>query len=102
MPTARWGGVAVSSQLIAGKRFAFSPRWEYFADPQGYTTSVAQDVEEFTLTGDWQVRQWALVRVEYRRDWSNKATFERGISGSANQQNEGLLSMLFYFGSLGK
>jgi Putative beta-barrel porin-2, OmpL-like. bbp2 len=102
LPTARWGGVAMSGQLSTGKHFAFSPRWEYFADPQGYTTGVAQHIKEFTLTGDWQIRRWFLIRAEYRLDWSDKAVFERGTNGHESHQNVALISMLAYLGSLGK
>jgi hypothetical protein len=60
---------------------------EWFADPQGFTTGLAQKVKEGTFTTEFKLPSGLLLRAEYRQDWSNQAFFEKqGGSMARNQQ----------------
>jgi len=51
--------------------FAVIPRWEYYNGEDGFTTGAAQNVQEFRLTAEVKHSQGLIMRVEYRRDWSD-------------------------------
>jgi len=75
-----WGGIAVYLRQNVGERFSPTLRAEYFSDPNGFTTGVAQHVVDFTLTGDVRVggkTSFAklLLRPEVRYDRSDAPFF---------------------------
>lgn len=81
-----WQGVAGYARLQITPWFAVSPRAEWYEDPQGFTTGVAQKVKEGTFTAEFKAYKGMLLRGEYRYDWSNQAVFEKhGNSVSRNQ-----------------
>jgi hypothetical protein len=69
------GALAVHEQLTA--KNALAGRFEYFSDPQGFTTGSTQDVKEFTATYEYKWVEGLLGRFEYRRDWSNQNFFTK-------------------------
>lgn len=74
----RWVGVAGAARLSPAAWLAVSPRIEWFNDADGFSTGTAQRLKEFTLTFEFRTKHGALVRPEYRHDWSDKPFFDRG------------------------
>jgi Putative beta-barrel porin-2, OmpL-like. bbp2 len=72
-----WQGVAAYLRYTPTKKWAFSPRFEWFDDHDGFSTGVAQTLKEFTMTGEYKVRPNWITRVEYRRDWSDQPFFPK-------------------------
>jgi hypothetical protein len=67
--------VAAALRYAPARRFAVSPRVEWYADYDGFTTGTAQRLREATLTGEYRVGHGLTARLEYRRDWSDKHVF---------------------------
>ncbi len=56
-------------------------------------------LKEFTLTGEFKMKEGFLFRTEFRRDWSDLAIFDRGNqNGSAKTQTTLLAGFVAYFG----
>jgi hypothetical protein len=92
-----WTGVAFAARMSKGI-FAFTPRFEWFNDADGFSTGTAQKLKEFTVTGEVKLKEGVLTRLEYRRDFSNERFFERGPTGSSKHQDTILIGMTAYFG----
>jgi len=69
--TVSWQGIGVYAKAQASPVFALIPRYEYYNDEDGFTTGTAQNVQEFTLTAEVKHSQGLIMRLEYRRDWSD-------------------------------
>jgi hypothetical protein len=80
-----WIGFAAALHLQLNKRFAFSPRAEYFSDPTGFATGTPQKLHEVTLTGEYKILSGLLSRAEYRHDGSNVPFFDRGTVPAATK-----------------
>ena len=72
-------GIAAYLKLQATPVFSITPRFEYYADPMGFTTGTAQRIREFTLTPEFIISKNLVTRFEYRHDWSTEPTFS--VSG---------------------
>lgn len=95
----RWVGVAAAAKFQANSWFALAPRVEWFNDADGFATGTAQKVKEFTLTGEFKMKEGLFTRVEYRRDWSNQMFFNRGAQlANADSQTTMLVGLVAYFG----
>ena len=70
---------------------------ENYNDRRGFITGTAQSLNSFTLTGEYKWVQGLLSRLEYRRDWSDQAYFERGFQGLAKNQNTLTVGFVAYF-----
>lgn len=93
-----WIGFAGAARFAPTSWFAIAPRMEYFSDRDGFATGVAQQIKEFTLTGEFKMKQGIIYRLEYRRDWSNVPFFDRGNEGrSSKSQPTILLGIVAYF-----
>ncbi|MBK5292542.1 MAG: porin [Acidobacteriia bacterium] len=91
--------IAGAAKFQANSWFAISPRLEYFNDRGIWTSGAVQKLKEFTLTGEFKHPKGFLTRIEYRRDWSNVAYFDRGNeNASAKSQNTLLIGFIAYFG----
>ena len=95
----RWVGIAGAARYQANSWFALSPRLEWFNDADGFNTGTAQQLKEFTLTGEFKMAKGLLTRLEYRRDWSDQPFFNRG-NQLANHKNQDtlLVGVVAYFG----
>ncbi len=80
-----WIGFAGALHFQLNKRFAFSPRAEYYNDPSGFTTGTPQKLHEVTLTGEYKILSGLLSRAEYRHDGSNVPFFDRGTVPAATK-----------------
>ena len=93
----RWQGVALDLRYQATEHIAFSPRWEFYEDPDGFTTGLAQNLHEITLTGEYKFREGVLGRLEYRRDNSDHNFFNQE-NGAVPSQSTLEISILAFFG----
>lgn len=92
-------GYSVTGRVIGNSIFAFSPRYDWYKDRDGFITGKAQTLQEFTLTGDMKLKEGFLARLEYRRDWSNVPFFDRGSeTQNAKSQPTVLIGFIVYFG----
>jgi hypothetical protein len=74
----RWQGIAGALHYQATSTISFTPRLEYYRDETGFMTGTKQNLNEFTLTGEYKIPEGALVRLEYRRDDSDQPYFVKG------------------------
>jgi hypothetical protein len=96
---AKWYGVAGALHFQPTSKWAFTPRVEWFKDSDGFSTGTAQDLKEFTLTGEYKMLEGFFTRFEYRRDWSNVPFFDQN-SNPASKKNQDTLALGFvaFFG----
>lgn len=93
-----WVGIALAAKMSPVGWFALTPRFEYFNDKDGFTTGTAQKLKEFTITGEFKMKEGFLTRLEYRRDFSDQKFFERGPTGLSKSQSTILIGFVAYFG----
>ena len=75
-----WQGIAFAAREQVAAAHAVALRYEYFNDPDGFSTGVTQHLNEVTGTYEYKVPKLpqALVsRLEYRRDMSNQPFFHK-------------------------
>jgi hypothetical protein len=94
-----WIGYAAAYRYQLTKKFAFSPRFEYYFDKDGFITGTAQTLKALTFTGEYKVSDFFFTRAEYRGDFSNQPYFERrAFPGSYNRQPTLLIGMVALIG----
>jgi hypothetical protein len=92
-------GFAGAARFQLTKTIAVAPRAEIFNDPQGFSTGTPQQLEEFTITGEYKIAEGFLSRLEYRRDHSDQFFFQRGTTPNGSQNQSTLLvGMVVYYG----
>ena len=95
-----WQGVAGYLRYAPTERLAFTPRYEWFDDHNGFSTGTAQRVKEFTLTGEYKLRPTLITRFELRRDWSNQPFFSKSDpTVLARSQATVLAGLIWTFGT---
>jgi hypothetical protein len=94
----RFYGIGMASKFQLTERIAFAPRFEFYNDIDGFITGTAQKLKEVTLTGEYKLANNFITRLEYRRDWSNQAIYERGQTPNASKNVDTVvLGMVFFF-----
>lgn len=94
----QWVGVAFAAHWQLSKRFAISPRVEYYDDADGFTTGTVQKLHEFTITGEYKMWDGLLTRAEYRHDGSNTPYFDHGAqTGVSNTQSTATIGLIAFF-----
>lgn len=94
-----WQGVAFTAHGQLTGAQALSVRYEYFNDPNGYSTGTAQDLQEVTATYEYKWVEGLLTRLEYRHDWSDVNFFTRGnTDGAVDAQSTVTASFIAFFG----
>ncbi len=93
-----WKGIALTGKYTISDASAISARVEEYYDQSGFTTGTLQLLKEFTLTYELKFVNSLTTRFEFRRDMSNKNTFE-DESGtlSKNNQNTLLIGSIYTF-----
>lgn len=96
-------GIATAAKFQATPKFAFVGRYEYVADKSDAGGSIAtasrQNLNEFTITGEYKLPEGMLARLEYRRDSSDKPYFNKGIyPASVKNQSTLELGVIAFFG----
>jgi hypothetical protein len=93
-----WQGVAVAARGQVTAKSAFTGRFEYFDDNQGYSTGAAQALKEFTATYEYKWLEGLLTRAEYRRDWSDVNYFHKGDTEMVDAQSTLTVGVIAFFG----
>ncbi len=95
-----WQGIAVAAHEQATGKQAVSGRFEYFNDPNGFTTGMAQHLYEGTATYEYKWLEGLLTRVEYRGDFSNVAYFHKQASTKQLVDSQSTVTVAFiaFFG----
>jgi hypothetical protein len=99
-PGVHWQGLAAYLRFSPTKKWAFSPRYEWFNDHDGFSTGVAQNVKEFTMTGEYKLRPSLVTRFEVRRDWSDQLFFPKSDPAVfSKSQTTVLAGLIWTFGT---
>ncbi len=95
----KWVALSFADRFAITKKVAAAARYEWYNDINGFITGTAQKLQSFTLTGEYKFIDGLLTRLEYRRDFSNQAFFDRrpGLANVKNQ-NTVLIGFVGYFG----
>ncbi len=93
-----WTGVAGDVRYAFSGSSAFSTRYEYYDDHDGFTTGTAQHFNEFTTTLERVVAHHIISRFEFRRDLSNQPAFLKG-NNPVTAQNTLTAGLVFTFDS---
>jgi hypothetical protein len=80
-----WQGWAGYVRYAMTDHNAFAARYEWYDDPEGFTTGVAQQLKEFTTTYEHRIGSGFSTKLEFRRDYSNQPTFVKGSVPAAAQ-----------------
>ena len=108
--TAWWGGIAGYMKYALSPVVNAAVRYEYFDDHNGFTTAVVppfapvgseQHFHEFTGTLERTIASHLITRLEYRRDMSNLAVFQKG-QGFDKNQNTITGGLILTFDTTGK
>ena len=63
-------------------------------------TASRQNLNEFTITGEYKFYEGILTRLEYRRDSSDIPYFNKGVNkASVNNQSTLEVAVIAFFGS---
>ncbi len=96
-------GIATAARFQAASKVAFAGRYEYVADKSDAGGSLAtasrQNLNEFTLTGEYKLHEGILARLEYRRDGSDIPYFNKGVDkASVKNQSTLEVAVIAFFG----
>ena len=91
-----WYGWATSWKFSPCQKWSFSPRVDWLDDVDGATTGQPQRLFEFTLTGEYHLRQFVIARLEYRSDISNRMFYERAANLRASRQQDMVIASLVF------
>lgn len=94
-----WQGFAAAVKFQPNSWFALVPRGEYFEDKDGFSTGVAQKLKEGTITAEFKHKDGVMMRVEYRRDFSNESFFVKKVAESKKNQDTFTLGFVYAFSS---
>jgi hypothetical protein len=94
-----WQGVAAYVKYQVNKWAAVSPRVEYYNDGDGATTGVAQKLKDATFTIELKGSDSLLWRIEYRGDFSDRATFTNSAGAAKKNQQSIGFGLLYSFGA---
>ena len=92
-----WSGVAVGVKYQATPTWAFSPRYEFFTDSDGFATGLDQTVQEVTLTGEYKAPAGLLARIEFRTDFSDEEYFTKDDGDFTKTQPTLTFSLVYAF-----
>jgi hypothetical protein len=92
-----WAGIAGYAKYQLDSNYAVATRYEYYNDPDGYTTGLGtfsssglylpagQHIQEVTATLERKIAQHLTARMEYRHDMANQPAFLKGNSPVSEQ-----------------
>ena len=92
-----WQGLAGYARYALSGRTAVTLRGEWFDDPQGARTGFVQTLNEITVTPEFRPRPSLILRGDLRRDWSDRAVFERSDGTFGQSQLTLSVNALFVF-----
>jgi hypothetical protein len=92
-------GGAAYIQYRLTRKAAVATRAEYLSDRGGLFSGLTQALKENTVTFDYSLADGFLMRYEWRRDFSNKATFLSDVQGVlSKEQNTGTVGLIWWWG----
>lgn len=92
------GGAAYLRYQLTPK-LAVATRAEYMSDRGGLFSGLTQALKEYTFTFDYQLSNEFLMRYEWRRDYSNRATFLSDMQGVLeNKQTSATVGLIWWWG----
>ena len=92
-------GLAGAFRYQFAKKWAFAPRLEWYQDRDGFITGTGQNLKEVTTTLEYKANDWALLRLEYRRDQSDHPFFDKHNGAPAvNSMSTLLAGLVVYWG----
>jgi hypothetical protein len=80
-----WQGWAGFVRYRVSDGNAVAMRYEWFNDPDGFTTGASQQLKEFTGTFEHRIANRLITRWEYRYDYSNQPSYTRGDAPAGSQ-----------------
>jgi len=90
----QWYGWATAWRISPLEKWSLSPRLDWLDDRTGATTGWAQRLFEYTITAEYRPRKFAITRLEYRDDRSNRLFYPRA-SGLAASRHQPVLAASF-------
>jgi hypothetical protein len=92
------GGAAYVRYQVT-PRFAFAGRAEYLSDRGGLFSGITQALKENTVTFDYALADSFLMRYEWRRDFSNQASFLTDVQGILRKkQDTATVGLIWWWG----
>ena len=97
-PSVVKGGAAYARYQFNPK-LALAGRAEYLSDGGGLFSGLNQALKETTVTFDYNLGNGFLTRYEWRRDFSNQASFLTDVQGLlSKQQNTATIGLIWWWG----
>lgn len=93
----KWYGIATYARYAFNNQYAFTARYEYYNDHNGFTTGAVQHIHEYTLTLERTFAHNLISRLEFRRDMSDVPFFPRGVAELTKNQNTLDLGLMYVF-----
>jgi hypothetical protein len=98
-PPVHVGGGALYARYQLTPKIALAGRTEYMTDRGGLFTGTTQALKEVTLTSDYKVADGFMVRLEWRRDWSNHPFFLTDqLDLLSKHQTTATMGVVWWFG----
>jgi hypothetical protein len=92
-------GGAFYTRYQLTKKFALAGRTEYLTDRGGLYSGTTQALKEATLTTEYKASDGFLVRLEWRRDFSNQKYFLTDTLGLlSKEQTTATVGVVWWFG----
>jgi hypothetical protein len=92
-------GGAFYTRYQLSKKIAVAGRTEYLTDRGGLYTGATQALKEATLTTEYKVAEGLVMRLEWRRDFSNQRYFLTDALGVfSKQQTTATMGVVWWFG----
>jgi hypothetical protein len=92
------GGAAYLRYQLS-PRIAVATRAEYLSDRGGLFSGLTQALKENTVTFDYKLAEGFLMRYEWRRDFSNQATFLSDVQNLlSKEQNTSTVGLIWWWG----
>ena len=92
-----WQGLAAYLKMQATPTVAFTPRFEFFNDADGFATGQAQKLKELTGTLELKAADNLQWRLEFRRDWSDQDVFVNSKGDAKGYQSSVGFGLLYSF-----
>jgi Putative beta-barrel porin-2, OmpL-like. bbp2 len=92
-----WQGIATYARYAFNSQYAFTARYEYYDDHDGFTTLTKQHINEYTVTLERTFAHDLVSRLEFRRDMSSQPVFPRGVAELTKNQNTLELGLIYVF-----
>jgi hypothetical protein len=93
--SADWWVIGMAGHYQADMNNALTFRFEHYEDKDGFITGTARNLRSYTATYEYKWPQGVASRLEYRRDTSDVAFFERGAAGSDPSTHQDTITLGF-------